>query len=266
MPTTGPTGRTRDPPPSAWKPMNQATGPSRTGRWPSVPGRRGHRSEHLDDWARRRTGAGGRLGPPVSRPGGAMVGGAPGGAGRRSGRPRRRRRTGPAPLRRGGVGPSGGGGPPAPGRRSGLLGVGDAPPPRRPPASLVAPRPRPAAGRDLPVPLDARPGGGRVVRTASGLGGRTPADLELAYRDVTFPSSDGVDLAGWYVPARNGAAVALLHGAASTRSECWTRRRCSPGTATASSSSTRVGTARARDAAWTSAGTARPTWPAPSTS
>jgi pimeloyl-ACP methyl ester carboxylesterase len=51
------------------------------------------------------------------------------------------------------------------------------------------------------------------------LGGRTPADLELAYRDVTFPSSDGVDLAGWYVPSRNGAAVALLHGAASTRSD-----------------------------------------------
>ncbi len=51
------------------------------------------------------------------------------------------------------------------------------------------------------------------------LGGRTPADLELAYRDVTFPSSDGVDLAGWYVPTRNGAAVALLHGAASTRSD-----------------------------------------------
>ena len=51
------------------------------------------------------------------------------------------------------------------------------------------------------------------------LGGRTPADLELAYRDVTFPSSDGVDLAGWYVPTRNGAAVALLHGAGSTRSD-----------------------------------------------
>jgi dienelactone hydrolase len=51
------------------------------------------------------------------------------------------------------------------------------------------------------------------------LGSRTPADLELAYRDVTFPSSDGVDLAGWYVPTRNGAAVALLHGAGSTRSD-----------------------------------------------
>lgn len=50
------------------------------------------------------------------------------------------------------------------------------------------------------------------------LGARTPADLELAYRDVTFPSGDGVQLAGWYLPTRNGAAVALMHGAGSTRS------------------------------------------------
>jgi pimeloyl-ACP methyl ester carboxylesterase len=49
------------------------------------------------------------------------------------------------------------------------------------------------------------------------LGDRTPADVGLAHRDVTFTSSDGVRLAGWYVPSRNGAAVALLHGAASTR-------------------------------------------------
>lgn len=51
------------------------------------------------------------------------------------------------------------------------------------------------------------------------LGERTPADLGLGYRDVTFPSSDGTDLAGWYVPTRNGAAVVLMHGAGSTRSE-----------------------------------------------
>lgn len=50
------------------------------------------------------------------------------------------------------------------------------------------------------------------------LGERTPADLELAYRDVTLPSSDGTDLAGWYLPTRNGAAVVLMHGAGSTRS------------------------------------------------
>lgn len=40
--------------------------------------------------------------------------------------------------------------------------------------------------------------------------------MGLAYRDVAFPSSDGVRLEGWYVPSRNGAAVALLHGAGST--------------------------------------------------
>lgn len=50
------------------------------------------------------------------------------------------------------------------------------------------------------------------------LDGRTPADIGLTYRDVTFPSSDGVELAGWYVPSRNGAAVVLMHGAGSTRS------------------------------------------------
>lgn len=50
------------------------------------------------------------------------------------------------------------------------------------------------------------------------LGSRTPADVGLAYRDVTFPAADEVALSGWYVPSRTGAAVALLHGAGSTRS------------------------------------------------
>jgi uncharacterized protein len=50
------------------------------------------------------------------------------------------------------------------------------------------------------------------------LGERTPADLGLTYREVTFPSSDGVELAGWYLPTSNGAAVAVMHGAGSTRS------------------------------------------------
>jgi pimeloyl-ACP methyl ester carboxylesterase len=50
------------------------------------------------------------------------------------------------------------------------------------------------------------------------LGERTPADLGMSYQEVSFPSDDGVELAGWYVPTRNGAAVALMHGAGSTRS------------------------------------------------
>jgi uncharacterized protein len=50
------------------------------------------------------------------------------------------------------------------------------------------------------------------------VGERTPADLGVAYREVEFPSADGVDLSGWYLPSTNGAAVVLLHGSGSTRS------------------------------------------------
>jgi pimeloyl-ACP methyl ester carboxylesterase len=45
----------------------------------------------------------------------------------------------------------------------------------------------------------------------------TPADDGLEYRDVTLTTADDVTLSGWYVPGRTGAAVALLHGAGSTR-------------------------------------------------
>jgi fermentation-respiration switch protein FrsA (DUF1100 family) len=50
------------------------------------------------------------------------------------------------------------------------------------------------------------------------LGDATPADHGLAYEDVTFPAADGVTLSAWYVPSRNGAALVVLHGASSTRS------------------------------------------------
>jgi uncharacterized protein len=49
--------------------------------------------------------------------------------------------------------------------------------------------------------------------------GRTPEDVGLASQAVDVTSSDGVRLAGWYVPSRNGAAVVLMHGAGSTRSD-----------------------------------------------
>jgi dienelactone hydrolase len=49
------------------------------------------------------------------------------------------------------------------------------------------------------------------------LGTATPAGRGLAYVDAAFRTSDGVRLSGWYLPSRNGAAVALLHGASSTR-------------------------------------------------
>jgi uncharacterized protein len=38
-------------------------------------------------------------------------------------------------------------------------------------------------------------------------------------RDVSFTSSDGVRLSGWYVPGRTTAAVVLLHGSHNTRSD-----------------------------------------------
>ena len=50
------------------------------------------------------------------------------------------------------------------------------------------------------------------------LGDETPSNRGLAYREVSFTATDGVELAGWYVPSTNGAAVILLHGAHSTRS------------------------------------------------
>ncbi len=48
--------------------------------------------------------------------------------------------------------------------------------------------------------------------------GATPADRGLEHREVTVTTADGVRLAGWYLPARNRAAVVLRHGAGSTRS------------------------------------------------
>jgi dienelactone hydrolase len=38
-----------------------------------------------------------------------------------------------------------------------------------------------------------------------------------AYRDVSFKASDGLDIAGWYRPSRNGAAVFVVRGGSSDR-------------------------------------------------
>jgi hypothetical protein len=38
-----------------------------------------------------------------------------------------------------------------------------------------------------------------------------------AYQAVSFEASDGLELAGWYRPARNGAAVLVVHGGSSDR-------------------------------------------------
>lgn len=56
-----------------------------------------------------------------------------------------------------------------------------------------------------------------VARTS--VGSVTPSGHGLAYRDVTFLTADEVLLSGWYVPSTNGAAVVLMHGAGSTRSD-----------------------------------------------
>ena len=38
-----------------------------------------------------------------------------------------------------------------------------------------------------------------------------------AYQDVTFESTDGLELSGWYVPSENGAAVLVVHGGGGDR-------------------------------------------------
>jgi dienelactone hydrolase len=50
------------------------------------------------------------------------------------------------------------------------------------------------------------------------LGSETPADWGLAYEDVEFAAGDEVVLSGWYIPGRERAAVIVLHGSGSTRS------------------------------------------------
>jgi dienelactone hydrolase len=49
--------------------------------------------------------------------------------------------------------------------------------------------------------------------------GVTPASRGLVYETLTLTTDDGVGLAGWYLPSTNRAAVVLLHGAGSTRSD-----------------------------------------------
>lgn len=45
----------------------------------------------------------------------------------------------------------------------------------------------------------------------------TPADWGQEYEDVYFTGGGGIDLEGWYIPSRNGAAVVLLHGLGGNR-------------------------------------------------
>ena len=47
---------------------------------------------------------------------------------------------------------------------------------------------------------------------------RTPADVGMDYRDVHVTTSDGLRLAGWWTPSKNGAAVIVQHGYKTNRS------------------------------------------------
>ena len=51
------------------------------------------------------------------------------------------------------------------------------------------------------------------------LGEETPADYGLDYEDVTVSTSDGVDLAAWYIPSSNGAAIVQLGGCCAARDD-----------------------------------------------
>src|SRR5689334_8486688 len=50
------------------------------------------------------------------------------------------------------------------------------------------------------------------------LGGKSPADVGLAYQDVRLTTSDGVSIAGWYVAGTNRAAIVMVHGLGENRS------------------------------------------------
>ena len=47
--------------------------------------------------------------------------------------------------------------------------------------------------------------------------GVTPADRNMVYEEVSFETSDGLTLRGWYVPSHNRAAVVLSHSIGSNR-------------------------------------------------
>jgi pimeloyl-ACP methyl ester carboxylesterase len=56
-------------------------------------------------------------------------------------------------------------------------------------------------------------------RTRPAGSGETPASRGLAFADVRIVADDGVALAAWWVPPRNGAAVIVLPGSGSTRDD-----------------------------------------------
>jgi uncharacterized protein len=59
-----------------------------------------------------------------------------------------------------------------------------------------------------------------LVHPARSSTGLTPADLGLVkYEDLRLTTSDGLKLAAWYIPPRNGAVVICIHGLAINRGQ-----------------------------------------------
>ncbi len=48
---------------------------------------------------------------------------------------------------------------------------------------------------------------------------RTPADLGVAFEDVTFTTEDGIALSGWFIPPRNGRTIIGCHGILDNREQ-----------------------------------------------
>ncbi|MBX3063516.1 MAG: alpha/beta fold hydrolase [Anaerolineae bacterium] len=46
---------------------------------------------------------------------------------------------------------------------------------------------------------------------------QTPADYQLEYQDVVIETADALKLRGWYIPAKNRAAIIVAHGAGGNR-------------------------------------------------
>lgn len=52
---------------------------------------------------------------------------------------------------------------------------------------------------------------------------QTPSDYGHPYEEVRFTGGDGMTLRGWWIPSKNGAAIILLHGYGSNRTQMLSR-------------------------------------------
>jgi uncharacterized protein len=93
------------------------------------------------------------------------------------------------------------------------------------------------------------------VTTHTGRAVVPPNHLGVASENVKFQTSDGLELEGWYVPSRNGAAVIAFPGRTAPRR----RRACSPATGTACCCSIVAARATATASPTPGAGAARQT-------